>query len=590
MSSVRSLDDMSQELERFFDCLYGDQIGYVYSPTKDPHTDGWEQFFFEWPYQKVELVQHAIEKSASREVYHGVVLFNTDKATKESVMGTNYIWAEFDGEIPKLSELDNTPPPTIRIQSSLQGHEHWYWRLEGFVKDINVIENITQRLAYHLKADLSCWDVVQVLRPPNTTHHQSQQMTTLVTMGSQAVPITSFAQLPEIPIKILQEDDIHHVPVVLNVIAKYPWTEDDINFFREMKIDKGYRSSALTKLGHICIEMGMTNAETLSILFNANARWKKYSELNAKKRLLGIISYCRALHPVDAIKEEIVEESPLRVYTYNEFMQTEIKLEWVVPGLLHRKGLLMISGPPGVGKSQLVMRLSEKLSKSEKFLRWPVSRPIKTLFVSMEMPHEEVKYFYEQMRIDKSELMDQNTLILPVGYSMKLTSPKVQHALNKIIEEFQPDGIFFDSFGRAVGDDLDSTKIIFSVLDYVDHILRGQYSLFVGFIHHNRKAQIGNKKPNKLDDLFGSQFVGAGITTGIGLWPTGGNEIEVSCLKLRMEKEFSPFNIRRTPDLDFELNEARIVSGDMPLLGISSRTTTGDSHNSNGYSSLGDSI
>jgi len=588
VTSVHSLTGISNKLERFFDYLYGSQQGYVYSPTKDPVTGNFKQYFFPWPTGKEDLVSHAVTMSATQEVYHGIALFKEPSSRKESFLGTNYIWAEFDGNLPELDTA--TPPPTIRIQSSTEGHEHWYWKLEGFITDISIVENITQRLAYHLQADLSCWDANQVLRPPGTVHQESKQRVSILKVGTEVTPIAFFAGLPELPFKVLQDGDIHHVPVVLDVIAKYVWTQENIQFFREMQIEKGHRSSALTKLGHICMEMEMSNAETLSILLNANARWKKYSDQNAKKRLLGIINYCRAQHPVDPIQEEVATKTKFKIYTYAEFMKTEIKLEWVIPDLLHRKGLMLISGPPGVGKSQLLMRLGERLAKGEQFLKWKAPRPIKTLFVSMEMPHEEVKYFYDQMRIEDSPLMNENMLILALGHSIQLNSKIAQAELNKAVEEFQPDGIWFDSFGRAVGDDINSEKIIFNTFDYVDAVLRSRYGLFVGFIHHNRKAQIGNKKPNKLEDLFGSQYIGAAITTGVGLWPIGTSEIELSCLKLRMSKQFPTFKIRRVPGLDFEINESKILASDTPLLGVNSSISSTGTGSSVYNSTLGDSI
>lgn len=568
MGDVRSLDDIIEELERFFNYLYGDHNGYAYSPTKNPETEEFKQHFFEWPNQKEQLFQHIVSKTYTHEIYHGVTLYSKPEARKESVLGTNFIWAEFDGKTPSLT--NGTPSPSIRIQSSESGHEHWYWKLEGFITDTAVLENITQRLAYYLQADLSCWDATQVLRPPSTTHHKTHLATSLLSMGTEVTPIGFFADLPDLPFKILHDNDINHIPIVLDVIAKYKWTQENIQFFREMHIEKGHRSSALTKLGHICMEMDMTNAETLSVLLNANARWKKYSDNNAKKRLLGIINYCRAQHPVDPIEEETTTKSKFKIYTYEEFMNTEIKLEWVIPNLLHKKGLMIISGPPAVGKSSVLMRMAEKLAKGERFLKWSAPRPMKTIFVSMEMPHEEIRYFYDQMRIEPNPLMNENMLVLPLGHSIQLNSKIAQHELNRAIEEYQPDGIWFDSFGRAVGDDINSEKIIFNTFDYVDAVLRGQYGLFVGFIHHNRKAQIGNKKPNKLDDLFGSQYIGAAITTGIGMWPTGANEIELACLKLRMSQQFATFKIRRIPGLDFELHEVKTLGPSTPLLGINS--------------------
>jgi hypothetical protein len=153
--------------------------------------------------------------------------------------------------------------------------------------------------------------------------------------------------------------------------------------------------------------------------------------------------------------------------------------------------------------------------------------------------------------------------LMPVGSSVHLNSKIAQHELNKVIEEFQPDGIIFDSLGKGVGDEITSDKIILETFDYIDGTIRGEYGAFAWFIHHPRKGQIGNKKPNTLDDLYGSRFISAGVTTAVGLWSEPNSPvIDVDCLKLRLAPEFNSFQIRRTATVDFEIyeNRERIVS------------------------------
>lgn len=547
MGTVHPLGVTPAELSEFFDFLFGDQTGFVYSPTKNPVTDGFEQYFFEWPREKKALIDHVNRYTSTHEVYYGPALFSTRDATKDSFLGTNVVWAEFDGVLP-LS-LINVPEPSIKIQSSTAGHEHWYWKLEYFVRDQEIVETISQRLTYHLKADLSCWNANRVLRPPGTLHHESAKKTQLKRFDPRTHTLQTFATLPELPIKLLGIGDIHAIPETFPIIAKYRFSEEAIELFRSKAVKKGHRSSALTKLAHFCMEMGMTNAETLSMLYNADERWRKYAgRKDQKERLLGIINYARSLHPVDPVAE--APSSIFRVYSFEEFMATELQVEWVIPELLHKKGLLSLSGPAGIGKSQISLRFAEKIAKGEKFLKWDIPNPLRNIFVSMEMSHEELKYFMEMMAMKENELLKQNMQIMPLGASIRLNNKSAQRELNKVIEKHQPEGIIFDSFGVAVGEDISSDKIIFETLDYIHRTLRLEYGLFVWFIHHPRKEQIGNKKPNKLDDLHGSGYFGRAVSTAISLWQVG-KDIEMSCLKLRMAQQWEPFRIQRTPDLDF---------------------------------------
>lgn len=560
MGTITSLDP-TQDLRAFLEFIYGDEIGFAYSPTKNPDPDNpiWKQYFFHWPTGKEELVNHIRIMSQTHEVYVGPALFKGNKdAEKEDFKGTGVVWVEFDGT--EAENVSDVPEPNIKIRSSTDKHEHWYWKLDKFIEDISTLENITQRLAYHLAADLGCWNANRVLRPPGTKHHESGLTVTILNWDTKPININQFNELPKVPIKILQEYDINYIPPPIEVIAKYSWTDrmDDFKLFMEAKIDKGHRSSALTKVGHICIELGMTNAETLSLLYNADSRWEKFSKRKDQKaRLLDIINYCRSRHPVEPsdVPDNGVETQPrLKVYSYAEFMNTDVKLEWVVEGLIHRKGLAMLSGPPDVGKSQLSIRFAEKLALGKSFLNWQITKPMRTLMVSMEMPHEELHYLMNNMQFKQDELLNENMYVLPLGYSIRLGNKAAQAELAAVVEEFRPDGIIFDSFGVGIGDDLNSEKVILDALDFVHKTLRGGYGCFVWFIHHNRKPQPGNKAPKKLEDLFGSQYIGAALTTAMGLWPTTTQGlIEVSCLKLRMSKHFEKFHIRRMTNLDFEV-------------------------------------
>lgn len=556
MGSVTNIDP-AQDLETFLEFIYGNETGYVYSPTKNPDSENpiWTQCFFFWPTGKDRLINHIRTKTETHEVYIGPALYkDTKDAEKENFKGTNVVWVEFDGNEP--ANISDVPEPNLKIRSSTDKHEHWYWKLDRFVDVPSQLEEITQRLAYHLGADLGCWNANRVLRPPSTRHHESGLTVTTFKWDAQPTPINQFNSLPAVPVKLLQEQDINYVPPPLEVIAKFDFSQrmEDFKFFMEPKIDQGHRSSALAKLGHICIELGMTNAETLSMLLNADSRWGKFSKRKDQKaRLLGIINYCRSRHPVDPVIEE-VKESRLRIYTFDEFMNTKVNLEWVVEGLIHKKGLAMLSGPPDVGKSQLSIRFAEKLARGQNFLKWEVPRPMKTLMVSMEMPHEELHYLMEGMQLKSDPLIDENLLLLPLGYSIRLANKAAQAELAAVVEEFRPDGIIFDSFGVGIGDDLNSEKVILEALDFVHKTLRGGFGCFVWFIHHNRKGQIGNKAPKKLDDLFGSQYIGAALTTAVGLWPTTTQGlIEVNCLKLRMAKHFDKFHIKRQTNLDFDV-------------------------------------
>lgn len=554
--------------------MLGDTVGYAYSPTLHPTTKSFEQYFFEWPKEKDRLIEHVRRFSPTHEVYYAPAIYSRPVATKDAFLGTWFVWAEFDGVVP--SDLKGVPEPSVKIQSSDEFHQHWYWKLNHFISDLSGNEQISKRITYHLQADLSIWNCNRVLRPPDTVHHESSRQTTILRWDDRSYGVEDFASLPDVEAILLgEDDDIGDVPEAIDVLLKYPWEDNNAKFFKQKEVlphattGRIDRSGALARLGHICTEMGMSTAETLSLLLHADNRWKKYSgRRDQRHRLLGIISYARAKHPVDPVQAEL--ESPLRVYTYQDFMSQPKEIDWVIEGFVHRKGLLVTFGPAAVGKSQLLLRACEALSTGHDFLNWKVIKPMRMLYISLEMPDEELYHFMNTMQMTDDPLLKTNFMVMPVGLSLKMGSQIAKDHLNRVVEEFQPDGIIIDSFLKAVGDDIDKSKIVMDVMDYVDTYLRLKYGCFVWFIHHPRKGQPNNKRPDKLDDMYGSAYLGYSATNVFTLWrTTTKNLLKVSCLKLRMATEWEPFSIRRTSNLNFEVvNTIGRTNTDKPLFGF----------------------
>lgn len=553
----------SEILGDFFDLFYGDQTGYAYSPVKDPEsgpTKNFAQHFFHWPSQRSELIQHVINYTDSNEVYYSPALFSkADKAEKHDFLGTRYIFCEFDGNAPDTIEQEGIPEPSFKIRSSESKHQHWYWRLDHFETDINIIETINQRLAVQVNAD-RVWNANRVLRPPSTIHHESGKKVTTLSQLDREVSLGAFITLKELPkFEEAHEDTIGHVPNPILVIAKYQWSLDEMNLLMTATIESGNgggRSFALTKVAHYCMEKGTTNAEALSLLLHLDKKWGKYhGRSDQRKRLIDIINYARAKHAVDPVQEEA--DDALKVYTFDEFMHQKFEVDWVVNDLVHKKGIVMLAGPPNVGKSQVTLRFMQKMATGENFLRWKIDKPRKILFFSMEMPREELGSFLKTMNMEENDLMRENFLIIPIGMPLKLGNIKVKEAILKKMEEHKPDGVIFDSFGTLMSDDLTSDKNVLELFGFVRSYINGQYGAFAWFIHHPRKGQVGNKKPNTLDDLYGNMYIGGQITSCLLLWKGAGqNTLEVSCLKMRMSEEFKPFRIERTSNLDFRMKES----------------------------------
>jgi archaellum biogenesis ATPase FlaH len=548
LSNLDELDRPHRErrfmTNEFLNDLFGDQDGIVYSPVKG---EGWKQHFFEWPLERDKLEAHVSDFN-KRDVYVSPVLFNERRIAPETFKGTNYLWTEFDGVVPT-----GAIEPTMRIMSSQEGHEHWYWKLDHFETDKVLIEDLTRRIAYHYGADLSVWDYQNVLRPVDTWNHKRNKPVTLVDKNTSVYSINDFLWVPIPPAGTKVSISLGTLPVKDQILAKYKWTYDALDLlFKE--VATGKRSDALTRLAYECVEAGCSNEEIYVLLEDRDRVWGKYVDRSDRqKRLESFISYVRGKKLITA---EIVQGTT-EVYRFHDFMHTNVTLKWAIEGLLPVAGSMVIFGKPGIGKSTFSLRLAMALSLGdEHFLNWKIINRQKTLFISLEMQHDELKEFFSDMKLteEKQELLQEWFHIWPIGHAYPFDTPDQQIELLKFIDMHKIELIIIDSLSLsmygAVKDD-DAVKRLNSFLN--EDVRKDRKCGYI-FIHHPRKDGVEVKKDKDQDDSFGSMYITANAQTVVLLsQKPGSSRMNVKMLKTRMSRGAKEFEIERTPDRGFTL-------------------------------------
>lgn len=543
----------SDELATFLKYLYRETEGYVWSPTLDRNTKNWNNKFFQWPADREQIIDHIHANTSDRDVYIGPALYKTNnvKAGKSNVLGSHTVWAEFDGRIPTFD--NGTPRPAFWINSSSREHLHVYWSLSEFCTDINLLESVNRALAHNLKADSSGWDATQILRPPHTINHKHGIRTSRLQRNNSYLPINivDLAAIPA-PEPVIKEDlDTTNLPTVLDVAARNDQYSKQLwEIFQKPSVDQGERSSKLMALGYFMAEKKFTDLDMYAILSDAARRWGKFEgRQDRKRRLLDIIERARQKYPLESTNYG----SSLG---FKDILESEIEVEWVLQDVLEEQGISILSGPPGCGKTQLSLQFGIHLALGLPFLGFTPTRQRKILFLSLEMGHAAIKKFMAMMATELTteqlSILQENFRIHPIGADIPLDSVEGQQTIKKFLQEDAPDGIMFDSFGMSVDEDLNSNTAIKTVFKFVNRT-KADYDCFFWFIHHNRKAQSLNKKPNKLSDIYGSQYISANASTVLGLWPDGGT-IELSALKVRLGPTFNTFHIvRRSESLNFDV-------------------------------------
>lgn len=579
----------TEGLKEFFRYIWGDTEGYAYLPTKRMNGDQveWKKVFYQWPLHEKNIVNHVLMSSAQgTDVYYAPALFKKPGAAdKDNIQSVSVVWCDFDGNAPETwtpdapSEgatepspgLSDLPAPSLRVQTSTDGHQHVYWKLDRNVTDIQDIvdiENINRSITYSLRADSSGWDVSQVLRPPYTTNYKHDLPVTVANISDNRFPVGVFKTLPPVVELVSNSIDVSDLPSLEPIIAKYPWDDKTFEMFMSANIEHGRRSDALMRLGYFCCEVGMSDREAYAVLENADSRWKKFvNRTDRKKRLVDIVNRARTKHPLSVNSDTFAglvgaktEVNTQSVYNYQDFLDSEVKVEWIIQGLMPKGGFGLIASAPGVGKTQLTLQLAIAEALGLEFLTYEISKPQKVIFFSMEMDHMSLKLFMETISKHYSEehqaVLQKNFFVVPIGEALYLNRPEAKQFILTILDEIQPDGIIFDSLSKLIPGTMDKENADKMNAFYAG--LRARYGCHIWTIHHNRKPNGDNKRPTSQADIYGEVFFTTDMATIMTLWRDDSmqkNHIEMNVVKVRFSAEPDPVILERDENLHFKIVE-----------------------------------
>lgn len=508
----------------------------------------------QWPRDADKIVDFYLSAAAkSKDAYFTPPIYQNTAVKKESanVLYSWVCWIEFDGNaeegVALLASL-GLPEPSWRIQSSAEGHEHWYWKLEN-AQPIEVFEPLNRQLTYALKADKTGWDAAQFLRPPfgiNTGYKQGKQIrpqmpVKIIERTGKTYSPDDFAMLATVKESIV-ENTIHidkkELPTIKQILGNYQWDAQHLDLFQNPPDVQGTRDESLMRMAYFCAEKGMPDEAMYVILDDVSRRLKKFLRADREKRLAEMIANARKKHPFAGVMTKEVKEDIQQVFTINQLLDAEFHLDWLVENLMPKGTINFISAESGIGKSRLSMQLAEALASGTDFLEWPVERKIKSMYLSLEMDQYMLKHFAEGLSRGNryAEDIAENLLMVPVGNPISLVSEDGSRYIENLLETYQPEVLIIDALGSLTFEDLSevAAKAIMTKLKE----MIAKYGTTFYIIHHNRKPDKANSKTAPtLADVYGNQYIVTDAALVLTLWqPESSAHVELITLKSRARK------------------------------------------------------
>ncbi|MFF5977046.1 AAA family ATPase [Streptomyces sp. NPDC012769] len=504
----------------------------MHLPLKNPETDEYSyNHFFKWPFEREQVIEHIDRYSGNFEVYCTPGMFTSQSSNVIDSHGSYVAWADFDGNVPSLEDMSEmgVPHPTLRVQSSLPGREHWYWRYNQFNTDVASIQGINKAIAYALQADIGAWDAGHSLRPVGSQNHKNSAPVVILSANSYSYAVEDFATVP-VPQLSYDLEQFHReqIPNPVKTMLKHgPWPDDAQDLFTKYKMEKGLRSSALTRVAYTCCEQGLDNSEVYSMLQWIDKRWGKFRDRTDKERYyVDLINFARQKHPYQGIKDVTILADEIQTFNFMEVLEFTDNTEWIINGLLPKKGTGFLVGRSGTGKTTMGIGLAAALALGREYLEWKSSeedQKYKILFLSLEMLVEHVNDFFRKLALnfspDELKTLAENFHTYAQPEKIKLYQPTsvLMGKFLRKLENMKPDILLIDSASYSLASNLSNQEEVTKSMEVLD-MIKDKYGCTVLFIHHTRKDPPGHGyREADLDDMFGSAFIAAAASTIISL-------------------------------------------------------------------------
>jgi KaiC/GvpD/RAD55 family RecA-like ATPase len=397
--------------------------------------------------------------------------------------------------------------------------------------------------------------------------------------------------------KVLEEA----MPTIDEVRTLAKWTTDMNDLFnttREQAImvddDGGKlfdRSTAMARMAYYGAEQGWTDPQIMAVLVDIDNRWGKYTARRDRETryLIPLIDRARQKHGYSGSLSDLAMSALLQqqkpvdgteatkmVWGFDDFINTEFKINWMLEDLFATGGFGLLVAHPGVGKTTLAIQMGAQLALGhEKFLKWNnIGGAKKVLLLSLEMGKPPLNHFLSLIAnsYPDKKMLNRNFLVAPFGTPIPLDTEQGQQFLSNLMDEYMPDVLIIDSLQKISSKELTDEQAVKSLIHYLSNI-RAKYNTSLLVIHHNRKKpNDAQKKSVELSDVYGSTYIATDADFVMNLHATTQENVAVTMIKNRLGPTPEPFEIHRdeylTFGMDFDKLQQQFGRGDNGPLNI----------------------
>jgi hypothetical protein len=500
--------------------------------TKSATSGKWRDKWF----KRSELpdVAEYISDNLDKNIYFCPHGFTQPERKKEFAVPPRLLYADLDAADPRKLDLK----PTIALESSPA-------RFVGFWEtDQPADEALNRRLSYSIGADVSGWDLTQVLRVPNTRNYKYHS-TPRVRILWHDGPTYEVERLEKIipALKNTKGDQIDNDAA--NIFKRY-----------EKKMPRWLRKELL----HGKPEAGQRSEVAFDVLWVCP--WNKF-----KHRRDGADQLWRELdksleqHFAGYKKEQANDDDPFAFNPLPRSMADVVmrNINWITPGMFARGEVTIVEGDPGLGKSYLMQIVAGHICDGKAIPSETEYEPIQG----------RVAYFDTENTADtvtKLRLIENGIETLENYWQgedpFSVDDEEKWERVSQVLEDFRPTMIVFDTINIYIGGaDTYRSSETQQALAYFKQ-LGARFDCSIVLLRHLTKS-------SKEKALYRGQgsiaFTGlARIVLTVGLSPDDQDVRVVACTKNNIGPKIRSFTFRidALPDTAKSKNRSKLTWGE----------------------------